>query len=493
MSRIIVLIALGLLALMPIAAQDDTVEAPDYQVRNTAFSLSPDETEIVVTFAIYNAGGDASQIASAQLVELADSSNIIAEMTFAPVEGRGGTQEGIPLRFPVTAFDPGETAFLNVIVTLDEEDISTTLNNAAPIEVTVPNYDPALLQDNGGSAEQTSDPATGDETEATPLEDLQDEIRAELWWLDIGIDLENTQHVAILAGFGAVLLLLALIVRLFLGLFRRSPAFGNWQPPYATMPPLDPNSTFGRRQAWQQHAQNNSIPTPCQGTQVHPRKVMLGMDGAYLSGWKITALRMTQYDMYGRVSRSQVMASGAQVKRINRTARRLHKLDNRQIARRVRPVAKSLAKQFKKRVNKRSAMLPIALDVRLRGTHGEVRILFELYECQNGQPRRIDYWEPEMTVVGKTIYESYTFTVFGQSGGETFKAFRRRLAGDIERVLTEMFNTYERPQSSPAPVGPSANTLTGTQPMNRVDANGATPATDAAASRVDVDDAETVE
>ena len=498
MSRFIVLIALCLLVALPIAAQENDAEAPDYQVRNTAFSVSPDDREIVVTFAVYNAGGDATQIAAAQLTQARDSTNILSEITFAPIQGNGGTQEGIPLRFPVTAFEPGEEAFLRVLVTLDEEDPTTTLDNAATIDVSIPDYDPAALQEattnEQPQQDQPADTTSGDDsTETAFIDDLREDIRAELWWLDIGIDTENSAHVGILLGFGLIVLLLAFIVKLFLGLFRRSPAFGNWQPPYATMPPLDPNSTMGRRQAWQQHAQNNSIPTPCQSAQVHPRKALMGMDGAYLSGWKITALRMTQYDMYGRVSRSQVVATGAQVRRMNRTARRLEKLDDRKIARRVRPVAKSLAKQFKKRINKRSAMLPIAVDARLRGRHGEVRIIFELYDCQNGQPRRIDFWEPEMTVVGKTIYESYTFTVFGQSGAETFKAFRRRLAGDIERALVELFNTYERPQPTPAPVGPSADTLTGTQQMARVDANGTTPDTNPAATKVEFDDAEPVE
>lgn len=483
--RPLMLIALLLVFVIPLAAQDDDTELPDYQVNNTDFALSPEGDEIVVTFAIYNSGGDATQLAAAQLVEVANSNNIIAEATFAPVEGNGGTLENIPLRFNVRDFPPNQDLFLNVIVTLDEEDALTTLNNAAPITVTIPDYEVSSTPVDDQPAQPT-EPSTTADDEPSEIDALIDDVRAELWWLDIGIDLEIPEHVGILAAFGVVLMLLALIIKLFLSLFRGSPNFGNWQAPYATMPPLDPNSTFGRRQAWQQHAQNNLVPIPCQQTQIHPRKVLLGMDGAYLSGWKLIALRMTQYDMYGRVSRSQVTASSAEVKKLNRTARRLDKLNNKQISRRMRPVAKSLARQFKKRINKRSAMLPIALDVRLRGTHGEVRIVFELYECQNNQPRRIDYWEPEMTVVGKTIYESYTYTIFGQGGAETFGTFRRRLATDIEMVLTEIFSTFEQPRSAPVPSGPSADTLTGTQPMAPAeDNNKRDTATNAAVDDVD--------
>jgi len=80
-----------------------------------------------------------------------------------------------------------------------------------------------------------------------------------------------------------------MIIRLLL---RRPPTFGNWQPPYATMPPLDPNSTYGRRQMWQQHAANNIVPSPCAMGSIHARKLLLGMDAEYLSGWKVIALRL---------------------------------------------------------------------------------------------------------------------------------------------------------------------------------------------------------
>jgi hypothetical protein len=226
-------------------------------------------------------------------------------------------------------------------------------------------------------------------------------------------------------------------------LFRRSPAFAHWQPPYATMPHIDPNSPAGQRQQWQQYAQNNLLPTPCQEGVVHARKVLLGMDGFFLSGWRVYALRMTQYDMYGRVAKSQVTATQGQIKRINRTARRLSTLDDTTIRRRMKPVANAMAKQFRKRVTKRSAMLPIAIDVQLQGTHGEVRIIFELHRCQYGRYQQLDSWEPEMIVTSKSIQEIYTYTIFGQSGGETYRDFRKRIADDLHDVFTELLQAQQ--------------------------------------------------
>ena len=451
MSRRTAIVLLVLLMLVPIRAQESGEDEipPDYRVSNTSFNISDDGREIVVQFSVYNSGGTATEDATVQLVELRDSSQVLAETTLAPLEGNGGNVVDAPIRFPITRYQPGESVALNVIVNLEED--TATLNNAGVVEVTIPDYDLEAVE------------AEAPEAEGEPAD-----LEAFLWWQDLPFDRSNSAHVAMLVGFAAILMLLALFIKLFIGLFRRNPAFGNWQPPYATMPPLDPHSTYGRRQAWQQYAQNNVIPVPCRPNEVYARKVLLGMDGIYLSGWRVVSVRLTQYDMYGRVARSQVLATSGMVKRLTRAARRSSKITDNQIARRVRPAAKGMAKQFKKRINKRSAMLPIALDVRLRGTHGEVRIMFELYECNRNQPQKIDFWEPEMTVVGRTIYETYTYTIYGQIGNESYRAFQKRLAGDLERVLVEMMRVRSAlpdSQTPPSYSGPSSEALSGTQPV----------------------------
>jgi hypothetical protein len=118
-------------------------------------------------------------------------------------------------------------------------------------------------------------------------------------------------------------------------------------------------------------------------------------------------------------------------------------------------VANALVKEFGKRLNQRNSMLPVALDIRFHGTHGEVRIVFELYQCQYGQWKKLDGWEPEMTVVGKTIYESYTYNLHGLSPGESLKDFRRRLADNLAAVLTEMIKgTPVQAMSQDTPTSP---------------------------------------
>lgn len=467
MFRILITLVMLLTLSIPVLAQDDEPMPPDYSVRLPGYEVSEDQRQITVIFSVYNQGGPADRTATARLIDLSNGDEI-GTTTIEPLD-RGQIAADVGISFSVTRFPPDSNQAIQIEVGVGEiepEDSPTISNNRAGISVPIPNYDPALFQGDDPLPDEA-----GETDEIVPGIPRVFVIPG----LNLEFDTSDRDQMLIAAGIGASFLLMLLIVILILRLlFRRPPTFGNWQPPYATMPPLDPNSTYGRRQLWQQHAQNNVVPAPCKRGSIHARKVLLGMDGAYLSGWRIMAIRMTQYDMYGRVSRSQILAPGGAVRRMDRTARKAAGLDSEKLRRRVRPVARTLANRFKKKVNKRSAMLPIALDVRLQGTHGEVRILFELHECDNGQPQKIDYWEPEMTVLGKTIHESYTFTIHGQSGGETLREFRRRLKDDIERVLVDLLRApgiagaaESAPVSQP---GPSAESLTNTQPVERVQA-----------------------
>lgn len=285
---------------------------------------------------------------------------------------------------------------------------------------------------------------------------------------DLLLDLGRRQDVALFVGIGGgVIVMLWLVSVLIRLLFRRPPSFGLQQPPYASMPPLHPQSISGIRQAWQQVAQNNAItvaPTHGAATAV---KRLVGGDGRYLSGWRVTALRLSQYDQYGRVGRSQLIPSRKIVRQIDRLTRKSQQLDPKRLARRTRPIGRKLARQFVKRVTKRSAMLPIALDVRLIGTHGEVNIVFEVYGCQNGAWSLLDQWLPEMTVTTKTIYESYTYTLFGQTGGESFREFKRRLPDDLGRALALLIEA--RPPEALAPK-PAATPVTGEMDSGAINA-----------------------
>src|SRR5262249_16643112 len=100
---------------------------------------------------------------------------------------------------------------------------------------------------------------------------------------------------ASLCGVGIVLLvILYLLIRV---IFQRPPDMGNWQPSYVNLLPLDPNSPAGRRQQWQAHAQNNLLPPYCTEGTYEVRKRGAGSDGAYLTGGRVDAIRICQYDM----------------------------------------------------------------------------------------------------------------------------------------------------------------------------------------------------
>lgn len=467
MSRFIVLLLSGLMvALLPSfalaqQADPDPTAAPDYRVNIFNYEYAEADGEIIINYGVYNKGGPALEPSIVEIFELDDPNTPIQVDELPPLRASGDSIDNARLRLPVARFEPGSQQVLRILVTVPGEDPLTMLDNELTISITIPDYDPATLPQQTAPDSDTG----GFEIPLLGIVRLPN------------FDFSDDQAVTI--GVVSIVVLSLLITILLLRiLLRRPPAFGNWQPPYATMPPLDPHSTYGIRQAWQPHAQNNVVPTPCYTGTVHARKVLLGMDGDYLSGWRVGAVRMTQYDMYGRVARSQVLAPAGKVRRLARLARKAHKMDADKLARSVRPVARNLARQFRKKLNPRNAMLPIALDVRLLGTHGEVRIVFELHECRSGQPVKLDSWEPEMTVLGKTIYESYTFTIFGQAGGEGLKDFRKRLPDDIERVLVDMLRTgtATTERRSPPP-----DTLSGTQPVQSGDPAPATETGEAVA------------
>lgn len=410
------LLVLALIVSVPLQAQNTPV---DYQIALAGVAtFSPDQTAINVTLQISNKGGGATESTKVQLLDQQGKGVALADLP--PLAS--GEQKLVTLTFPAGLFDPGSHQKLQVAI-----NSTITTVKSADIEIDIPGTPPTLAQPTAESPNVIVVPG-----------------------LNIRIDTSNSQQLAIAAGVGlAALLLLLLVIVIFRLLFQRPPSFGAWQPPYAVMPPMNPDTLGGRRQLWQQHAQNGAMPGFCSEGGLHARKMLLGMDNRNLSSWRITALRISQYDMYGRVSRSQVLAPGGLVRRLDRLARKNQSLNADKLTKQMRPVASGLVKAFSKKINKRNAMLAIALDVRFQGVHGEVRIIFEVYQCQRGQWQQIDWWEPDMTIVGKTIHDSYTYTLYGQMGGETLKEFRRRLQDDLVRVLVDMVGV--RPPGTPQP------------------------------------------
>jgi hypothetical protein len=436
MRRVIVLIFCLVLGIIPVWAQS----APDYVIENLRSAFSEEGTQIVVEFEVHNVGDEADDTAIVSLI-VVESGQLINSFSLRPLRA----DEFVTLRFTfdANAFSSGSSQTLQASVELSQESADARANNTALICVT---FTAGTTGVTGRCVSISEDP-----------------IGAVLRQLNI--DPNNQEQVLRLVGVGAAVLLLLMIVWITVrAAAQKTPSFGTGRPPYATMGAADVNTVWGRRQLWQQHAQNDGMPSGCAEGSVHARKLLLGVDNLYLAGWRITALRVSQYDAYGRVAHSTVLASDSMVKRLNRAARasaslaKNAKLRNEQkkqrLSNQVRPIARGLAGKLQRKLNSRSAMLPIALDLRFEGTHGEVRIVFELFQCQYGVWKQIDGWEPEMMVTGKTIYETYTFTIFGQLTSESFQDFKRRLPDDVTRFLVDavMLSAPDQPE----PAGPPA-------------------------------------
>lgn len=401
--RLLFLFLLAGLLAAPLSAQNTP---SDYEITpGNKATLTENGQFIVIQVTVTNRGGDARDEATIRLLDLNDNENL-ASAPLLPLQAN--EQTSVELSFQADRFAAGSRQPLRI------EILSGSIR-VRSVDITI------------------DIPSPANQLIVVRLDSIYIPL------LDLTIDTSSPLQVGLLTGAAVIAIILLLIVVIILRLMlTRPPAFGTWQPPYASIPPMNPDSISGRRQLWQQHAQNSSLPVQCAEGNVQARKMLLGMDGQYLSGWKLLALRLSQYDMYGRVARSQVLASGRLVRRLDRIAHKAKPQDLQRREKQIRPIAQRLAKQLNPRINKRNAMLPIALDVRFQGIHGEVRIIFELFQCRQGGWQQIDQWEPEMTVVSKTIYDSFTYTLYGQMGGETLKEFRQRLQHDLTRALVSL-------------------------------------------------------
>ncbi len=251
----------------------------------------------------------------------------------------------------------------------------------------------------------------------------------------------------VVAALGILLVIIWLLTIILRLIFDRDPGFPAWQPPYRINPMLNPDTNAGRRQLWQQQAQSDALPAPCEAGSYFARKVLIGGDGAKLRGWQITGIRISQYDAYGRLARTQSIAGSRTIKKLNKAVKKGESWTPTQIQNSAGAGAKQLMKDFGKRL-KRTPQLPISMDIRFRGVRGEIRLFFELYECDGSRWALLDAWEPDMSVAGNSLQENYTYAFNGQRQGETPKQFRARLQDEIKRTLTTMLT---RPQSIASP------------------------------------------
>lgn len=431
----------------------------DYALSTPAVTYSDDNSTATVTVTITNNGGDAT--ADSEVAIIQDGEGFVLETLTLPPQPAGDSVT-IEFEIQLADFESGDV-FFAVEAGIDQFELAGSpiaRDNRALVRVTVPENVP---------------PATTD-TPTTETPSTDGEFDIVIPGVNIGVNIlddavQINQDVYpfrdILIGVGAVavgifiLWFITLILRL---LFRRSPSFGAWQPPYAYNAYHDPNSTLGRRQGWQTHAQNGTIFAPCSPNNVVAIKRLTDMEGSPIGEWNITALRTVQYDQYGRISRTEVIMPSKVLKKLNKVANRAKKYDNPTLRKKIAPVAKSITKYARKPINKKGAMLPIAMDIRFEGKHGEVRIIFELYQCQTGAWHQIDVWEPEMAVIGHKITENYTYTLNGQLPGEKFKEFQKRLVDDMAWILSGMLYHHQQ-VADPEPDMVPPDTLTGMAPI----------------------------
>jgi hypothetical protein len=439
MRKCLLLLVLVWFSALPASAQ----QAPDYSIRSIRTPLS--ENEIVIQFEVLNNGGPAADATTAS-VSIATSEQTIASETVPPLAEN--EQATITISIPASA--PGLTAGERVLFLIrvgigdiEPEDSNTVGDNSA--------ITPAVIVP-GVAETQPTEPVEVESPAVPPTQPPPGPFRLPT------LDLTNPLHIALIIGAAGILLILIWMLTVILRLlFAQPPAFTTWQPPYAYSPLLDPNSTAGRRQLWQQHAQSDALPAPCAVGSFMARKVLIGMKGQKLEGWHVTALRISQYDMYGRVARSQTLASAGVVKGLDRALRKAPGRAPERLASLLRPAVKRLFRDFARRL-KRTPTLPVALDIRLKGTHGEVRIIFELYQCVDNQWHIIDQWEPEMTLLSGSLFENFTYSLTGQHSSETSRQFRQRLQNDITQMLTSMIQqpppVVLPPPSSPGDTAP---------------------------------------
>ncbi|MEO1442550.1 MAG: hypothetical protein AAFV33_19265, partial [Chloroflexota bacterium] len=419
--------------------------APEYTAFSIARLLSEDGTQVEAEFLVSNVGGDATEPATVELSEL--GSDVALAASEVPPLAAGETYE-LLMSFPVRAFADVEPETENVVfeLVITSTEFSTIRRLA---EFTIPavpdDLQPPAQSEQPVQPQPTTPDTTGNATEpaTNPLQDIieQAQVQVDAATEALPFDLNLSEPVQLAGALAALLvaiIVIWLVVVLFRLLFIPRPTFPQNPPPYLGMPQMHPDSIPGRRQMWQQVAQNSSMMAENTEGNLHARKIITDTAGNRFSGWKVVGMRASQYDTYGRVTRTQVIAPNRVLRRLSNTLNRAETLPEKAVRRRVRPAANYMVRQLNRRINKRGAALPIALDVKFRGEHGEVNIRFELYQFQLGAWRELDRWQPEMTVPGKFIYEAFTYTIHGLHTNESMREFRLRLRADVTYLLAEM-------------------------------------------------------
>jgi len=432
--------ALACLLLFPLAVAAQAGPR-DYSISPPPVRYSPDGRTAVVSFTVRNQGGDAAEPSLIVITENQSGSVEISDIL--PALAAGQTQSfSIELALADYADDD---IFFKIEAGIDDYEVAGSpiaRNNTQLFRINKTDARAATGLDPPADSRAPSDIFI-------PIVNLSIDFRAN------GIKLNDSLFsrddilgaVASLALALFCLWLLSLILRL---IFRRPPKFDLWQPPYALNNWQDPNTTIGRRQGWQFHAQNSVIAAQGAPEQVTVLKRLLDKRGLVLGGWQVKAMRTAQYDVYGRLNRTEVVMPRKIIKMLNRVARRAPTLSSEELRKAMLPIARRLSKLALDPVEKQNLMLPIALDIRFEGLADEIRILFELYQYGEGAWQLIDQWEPELGQTGERVPEQFSFTLNGQLPGESKGELKQRLREDVAQVLASLFYHREVEQSAGA-------------------------------------------
>lgn len=389
-------------------------EEAGYVIRNISRTFTNDNRELQVQFDIINLGSPDTPALVVSVVDTA-SEVVLAQQSVRPLNVN--ERATVPLVVLTSVLQPGPQNLRIVLAGGDQELAFATIGITVPEAAASPTAESPAPDDEGDFA-----------------------------LLNVPVDLSNPLHVLALAGIAlAGLLLLLVLILLVRVILHREPRLSGWQPPYAATPQMDPSSQIARRQGWQIHAQNDANPpsTVNEGT-VHVRKLVTNAEG--LDNWQIKGVRLVLYDQYGRVHRTEALISSRQLKRLNRAAQLTPGETAAQTLKRLRPVAKSLVSRFRGKLSNRSAMLPVAMDIRLQGKQGDVQIMMELFMFQHGHWQILDRWEPELVVPTGLIEENLTYSLYGMRPDENLRAYTRRLQEDVARTLAQLLNKKPQPE-----------------------------------------------
>lgn len=419
----------------------------DYEISSLRSELIENDTVIKLSLVVANNGADATSDTEVLITLLGDEPDILVTDTLIPL--LGGTSVTLEIPFSVNLFPADSQQILEVRVGVDNFELENTPiadNNIDTITVTIP-----------ARTSQTSETVFFQRTPDSVII-----YGNELPLLNIALGM---------AGLLVALMLFWVFAIVVRAIFVRPPRFGTWQPPYGVMPMYDQNTVEGRRWGWQQLAQNGLLLAPTNDGNIHPVKLLMSTSGQNLENWKVTGMRLSQYDIYGRIARTQVIAQKSLIKRMNNVLKKRGTVDEAKLQKMLRPIANKLVKQFIKKVGKKTSFLPISFDMRWEGKHGDVRIIFELYQFSDRAWYRIDQWDPMMQVVSQTMQENYTFTIHGKDNAEKMKDFRERLRDDLMWLLLESFRveSVPEPEANAEPVARQQfnipDTLSGMTPI----------------------------